>query len=284
MLFAGSGPPLQTWYVNGTGLSSAAAVDPGTQSTLATLSTPGGGVTPAAYGAAFDGAGNLYVVDNANNRVVELVVHSSDLFGSLALKGPSAVALDGAGNLYISDAGNGRVLMVPNEQSGLALADYSLVGSSWGSPRGLAVDGSGNLYVADATNGTVSKIPPGATKIPVASSLTAPHGVAVNALGDVFVASNGGVFKYPVGGGSRSAVGGSYSFSGPRGIAVDASGTVYVADNGNNAVVMVAPGGNGAAMADFTVVAPNGVAVDGSGNVYVTDPPAAVVLELTALR
>ncbi len=285
MLFAsGSALPLQTWYVNGAGLSSAAAADPGTQTTLATLSATGA----QAYGAAFDGAGNLYVADHANNQIVEIAagthVQSVVVAAGFGLSGPSGVALDGAGNLYISDAGNSRVLMVPNELSsglccGLALADYSLVGSSWGSPRGMAVDGSGTLYVADAANDTVSKVPPGGAPVTVASSLTDPHGVAVDADGNVYVASNGGVFKYPAGGGSRSAIGGSYSFSGPRGIAVDASRTVYVADTGHNAVVRVAPGGNGAAMTDFTgLVTPNGVAVDASGNLYVTDP--AVVLEL----
>ena len=40
---------------------------------------------------------------------------------------PTALALDGAGNLYISDTGNSRVVMVRNEQGTLNNADISAV-------------------------------------------------------------------------------------------------------------------------------------------------------------
>jgi hypothetical protein len=58
MLFAqGINLPLMTWYLSGIGQSSAVTIDPGTQSTIATLSNSGQG-----YGLAIDGAGNVYVV------------------------------------------------------------------------------------------------------------------------------------------------------------------------------------------------------------------------------
>src|SRR5208283_2275782 len=59
-LFAqGNNLPLMTWYLSGIGQSGAVAIDPGTQSTIATLSGNGQG-----YGMAIDGAGNVYVVDH----------------------------------------------------------------------------------------------------------------------------------------------------------------------------------------------------------------------------
>src|ERR1039457_7325474 len=131
----------------------AVTIDPGTQSTIATLGNSG-----QAYGEAIDGAGNVYVVDHANSQVIELAAgtFAQSTVVSSGLSNPTAVALDGVGNLYISDTGNSRVVMVPNEQSGLNGADMRPVNiTGLVTPRGLAADGSGNLYVSDSTNGSV---------------------------------------------------------------------------------------------------------------------------------
>src|ERR1035438_10252070 len=194
-LFAqGSNLPLMTWYLNGVGQAGAVTIDPGTQSTIGTLTNGQG------YGMAVDGNGNLYVADNANSQVIELV------FGTLTpttivssgILNPTAVALDGAGNLYISDTGDGIVVMVPNEQGTLNSADMSPVNiSGLGSPNGIAVDGSGNLYVVDGANSDVLEFPAGGG-IPttVASGLTGPYAVAVDSLGNVYVTANSSVTEY----------------------------------------------------------------------------------------
>jgi len=134
-LFAqGNNLPLMTWYVNGIGQSGAVTIDPGAQSTIATLASSG-----HAYGSAVDAAGNVYVVDQANSQVIELAAgtFTESTVVASGLLNPTAVALDGAGNLYISDTGNSRVVMVPNEQGTLNGADMSSVSiSGLGSPRG----------------------------------------------------------------------------------------------------------------------------------------------------
>jgi len=268
-LFAqGCNVPLAIWYLNSIGQSSAVTIDPGTQTTLATLASGG-----QAYGAAVDGAGNVYVVDNANSQVIELAAgtFTPSTVVSSGLSSPTAVALDGAGNLYISDTGNSRVVIVPNEQGTLNSADMSPVSiSGLGSPAGLAIDGSGNLYVDDATNGDVAEVPTGGgAPVTVASGLTGPYGVAVDAAGNVYVAGNNQVAEYPVGGGAPVPLGSG--FNNPSSLAVDASGAVYVADSGNSRIVRVAPGG--ASQAVLTVAGvtnPQAVAVDSSANVYVT--------------
>jgi sugar lactone lactonase YvrE len=270
MLFAqGYNTPINTWYLNGIGQSGAATIDPGTQTTIATLSNNGQG-----YGSAIDGAGDIYVVDYANSQVIKLTANTFTQSTVVAsgLLNPTAVALDGAGNLYISDAGNSRVEMVPNEQGSLNTADMSMVSiSGLGSPGGVATDGSGSLYVADATNGNVIQIPAGGgAPSTVASGLTSPQGVAVDALGNVYVASTHQVSEYPMGGGTPIPMGGGYN--NPRGVAVDASGALYVADSGNGQIVRVAPGGaSQASLAITGFTSPQGVTVDAAGNVYVTD-------------
>ena len=67
-LFAqGSNLPLMTWYLSGVGNSGAVTIDPGTLTTITLTGT----LTPVGYGSAVDGAGNVYVVDHANNAVLE---------------------------------------------------------------------------------------------------------------------------------------------------------------------------------------------------------------------
>jgi sugar lactone lactonase YvrE len=279
-LFAqGSNLPLMTWYLSGIGQSGAVTIDPGTQSTIATLSNGGQG-----DGTAIDGSGNVYVVDHVNSQVMELAAGSftQTTVVTSGLLNPSAVALDGAGNLYVSDTGNNRVEMVPNENGTLNSADMSTVSiSGLGSPRGLATDGSGNLYVVDATNGDVVEVPAGGgAPSPVASGLTSPYGVAVDAAGNAYVASSNQVAEYPVGGGTPIPMGSGYN--NPSSVAVDASGAVYVADAGNARIVRVAAGGAPQANLAITgITNPQAVAVDGAGNVYVTDSGKVIKINRT---
>jgi sugar lactone lactonase YvrE len=279
-LFAeGSNVPLAIWYLNAIGQSSAVTIDAGTQTTLATLANNG-----QAYGDAVDGAGNVYVVDNANSQVFELAVgtFTSTTIVSSGLLNPTALALDGAGNLYISDTGNSRVVLLPNEQGTLNSADMSAVNiTGLGSPSGLAIDGSGNLYVADATNGDVVEVPTGGgAPVTVASGLTSPQGVAVDAAANVYVSGNNQVTEYPTGGGTPVPIG--TGFNNPGGLAVDASGAVYVADSGNSRVVRVAPGGaSQAVLAVAGVTNEQSVAVDSSANVYVTTAGSVYELNRT---
>ncbi len=261
--------PLMTWYLSGTGQSGAVTIDPGKQSTIATLASSGQG-----YGSAVDGAGNVYVVDYFNSQVIQLAAgtFTPSTLVSSGLSNPTAVALDGAGNLYICDTGHSRVVMVPNEQGTLNIADLSTVSTGvLGSPRRLATDGSGDLYIADAANGNVIEIPAGGgTPITIASGLTKPYGVAVDAAGNVYVAGNNSVAEYqPPFTGTPIAMGNG--FNNPSSVAVDASGAVYVADTGNAQIVRVAPGGASQASLITGLIAPQGVALDSADNVYITD-------------
>jgi len=105
--------------------------------------------------------------------------------------------------------------------------------------------------------------------VTIASGLTDPHGVAVDATGNVYVSSAGGVAEYLAGGGSPVTIGSGYSS--PRGLAVDTSGTVYIADTTNGRIVEVFASGSQSNFAITGLVAPNGISLDSSDNLYVTD-------------
>ena len=64
---------------------------------------------------AVDTAGDLYVIDSGNNRVVKLTAGSSTqtVLPFTGLNQPYAVAVDAAGNVYVTDWGNNRLLKLP---------------------------------------------------------------------------------------------------------------------------------------------------------------------------
>ena len=134
-------------------------------------------------------------------------------------------------------------------------------------PNGVAVDGLGNVYVADQTASRVLKVTPGGT-------LSIFAGTGSSAL--------------PTPGPATSS-----ALVSPKGVAVDSAGNVYIADVGR-VVVKVTPGGTlsyfagtgtygtptpGPATSSL-LLGPESVAVDAADNVYIADGPR--VLKVTS--
>ncbi len=111
-------------------------------------------------------------------------------------------------------------------------------------PHGIAVDAGGNVYVADYGNNLTRKITPDG----VVTTLRQASGTA----------------------GVANGTGTAASFFGPVGVAADPAGNVYVADYGNNLVRKITPdrvvttfaGANGAGYFN----GPTGVTADAAGN------------------
>jgi sugar lactone lactonase YvrE len=153
---------------------------------------------------------------------------------------PSGVALDGAGNLYLADFNNHRVLEYNtplNPSSGESGAGDAVADTVFGQngnftthncnsggasaanmcvPTGLAVDGSGDLYITDGFNNRVLEY-----NTPLTTDTIADR-----------VFGTCGSFK------ASACVGVSASsLNDPTGVAVDNAGHLYVADNQNNRVI-----------------------------------------------
>ncbi|MGO8696734.1 MAG: hypothetical protein ACLQVY_03315 [Limisphaerales bacterium] len=154
--------------------------------------------------------------------------------------------------------------------------DGSGASAQFNYPEGVAVDTKGNLYVADRYNHVIRQMTPrgqnwavatlagqpgvsGYFDSPTASSaqFNQPRGVAVDTMGNVFVADSGNnVIREITSAGVVSTIAGSYQvyagspiggyvngpglggalFNFPTGIAVDSSDNLYVADNYNNVI------------------------------------------------
>jgi sugar lactone lactonase YvrE len=234
---------------------------------------------------------------------------------------PIGVAVGASGDVYVGDFGNNEIRKITSDGVVTTLAGSPTGASgsangtgaaaSFNQPNGVAVDASGNVYVGDTENNEIRKITPdgvvttlagsgapgSANGTGTAASFLSPRGVAVDAIGNVYVAdaenneirkiTPDGVVTTLAGSGTAGAADGTgtaASFNLPQGVAVDASGNVYVTDTVNNEIRKITPAGvvttlagsGTAGAADGTGTAasfndPIGVAVDASGNVYVGD-------------
>jgi hypothetical protein len=229
-------------------------------------------------GVAVDGAGDLFIGDATNGRVVEAPVGGGpQATVATGLDNPGEIAVDGAGDVFIADANNARVVELP-----AGGAPQTTVGSGLVAPYGVAVDGAGDVFISDFNNNKVVDVPGnGSAQITVVTGLTLPKGIALDGAGDIFIANDGGgnVLEAPAGGGSLKAVGSG--FSEPQAVAVDAAGDVFVADEGNSSLVEV-PAGGGAQilLGNGEFNGPEGVAVDAAGNLFVADTFNDRVVEL----
>ena len=160
------------------------------------------------FGVAVDARGNVYIADFDNNRVLKETPSGSSYIQSTVASGlvqPEGVAVDARGNVYIADTFNRQVLK--ETLSGGIYTQSTITDFPSGGlrlPFGIAVDGSGNVYITaftdiqnyvDNLNDEVLKeTPTGAsyTQSTVPSSgVQTPYGVAVDAIGNVYVADTG---------------------------------------------------------------------------------------------
>ncbi len=160
----------------------------------------------------------------------------------------------------------------------------------------LMQDGKGNLipgsttYLSGVGEGPMATLLGIPAQTAMAAGLAAPAQVAVDTLGNVYVADPtlGKVLEYPAG--SSGANGTEiYGPGKPTGVAVDGSGDLYIADSGS---IYEIPFANGAlnTTAQTTLFTANpptnplgnnvNLAVDGSGDVYAADPTNGQVIRI----
>jgi hypothetical protein len=237
-------------------------------------------------GVAVDGSGNLYMADEANERI--RLVATDGLISTFAgngttgfsgdgaaatnasLAGPTGVAVDGSGNLYIADRVNNRIRQVGTNglintiagsgANGFAGDGGAAINASLSNPTDVAVDGLGNVFIADSGNKRIRKV--------------GPNGIIIT------VAGNGDGGYYGDGGPATNAF-----FEAPASVAVGALGNFYSADGpehvrevGVNGIISTVAGnaglgysGDGGPPTSAMLSEVYGLAVDVFGELFIAD-------------
>ncbi len=254
---------------------------------------------------AADNGGNVYIADYGNSRIrkvaqgkIQTVVGgngTTTIFDqapatTVRLNGPTGVAVDAAGDIFVAEGGIGtgdglavgdyKIWKVNNvgivsTAAGNGIASYSgdsgpAIAAQLNRPANMALDAIGNLYVADSGNNRVRKISPG---------------------GAIATVAGNGIAGYSGDGGSAT----SAMLNNPEGLATDADGNLYIADTGNNRIRKLLPGGtiitiagngnasffgDGAPANSASLHAPQGLFNAGGGYIYIADTGNQRIREL----
>jgi serine/threonine protein kinase, bacterial len=232
---------------------------------------------------AVDRAGNIFVTDHLNSRVLELPAgsHTQTELPFTGLRGPGGVAVDAADTIFVTDYLNNRVLKLPAGSH--TQTELPFIGLH--EPRDVGVDTLGNVYVTDNLSRVLklSVASQTQTELPF-TGLIMPDDLAVDAAGNIYVADYGNnrVLKLPAGSHTQAEL--PYKgLNEPVGVAVDTAGNAYVTDCFNNQVLKLPPGSDTQVVLPLTGIRDaTGMTVDSNGNVYVADYENDRVLKLPA--
>jgi sugar lactone lactonase YvrE len=225
-----------------TGMNASLVLGQSSFTTYGNSTSPSGLYYPA--GLAFDSAGDLWVTDAGNSRVLEFKApFTSGMSASLVLGQPSftssapglsakglnfpfSLAFDPLGNLWVADSGNNRVLgfaqpFSNDESASLVVGQTSLTSvrpaiSQTGVyiPEAIAFDKAADLWVSDTGNDRVLEF---ATPLTTGAKASLVIGQATFTT-DIPTTSQTNLIS-------------------PEGMAFDSSGNLWVADSGNDRVV-----------------------------------------------
>jgi streptogramin lyase len=202
-----------------------------------------------------DGAGNLFIADQALDIVAEIPPGCTSAACVITLpgsySGASGVAVDGDGNVYIASSLANTISEIETDGTVLTLATFTNADSGIAD---IALDANNNIFLEVTDQPTI-------TEYFESSHYVTSQSINSGFTGDIFIG----------------------------GIAVDAIGNIFLPEAYSNTVHEITAANNYASILTLAnnLQAPNGIAVDASGNVYVcnagdnnmirldyTDPPA----------
>lgn len=263
-------------------------------------------------GIATDSAGNLYIADTLQHRILKITPGGSTTTlagagGAGFADGPGAAAqfnepigivVGAEGTIYVADSKNHRIRAITAAGTVSTFAGLGSPGFTDGVPSaarfnlpsGLAIDANGTLHVADRDNNRIRKIGPDGTVSTLAGGFDNPIGIALDAAGTAYVTEAGGhAIRKVTTGGATSVFAGSAAvsgmnddtgtaarFSSPAGLAFRADGTLLVADTGNHRIRAITPAGVVSSFAGSGVAGDD----DGLGEVARFDQPICLAATL----
>ncbi len=245
------------------------------------ISDPGdGSLLNSPVGLAFDGAGNLSVVNSGFSQNVKKFNTNAVVTGIIlaSLSTPQGLALDSAGNLYVANQDEGTIEEFNTNGVGTLFAATN-------SPYGLAFDGVGNLYADSSLENTIEKFTTNGTASVFASiGLANPRGLAFDGAGNLYAVNLDATTIEKFDASGTPTVFASTGLNGPFGVAlaVDGAGNLYA--ELNNTIKKFATNGTSLLFAsdpgDGSVLSnPQGMAFDSAGNLYVANLDSGTIEE-----
>jgi RHS repeat-associated protein len=250
---------------------------------------------------ALDPSGDLWVVDQDNDRVEEfnpsggyLRQFGSEGSGDGQFSTPVALAIDPEGNVWVLDHGNQRI----EELSDTGEFMRTVGSGQTANANGIAVTPDGDVWVSETQAGALAVFSSDGEFLKTVGArgsepgqLRAPEGMAVDSEGDVWVVdrSNDRVEEFSEQGEYLQQFGsageGDAQLTHPYTIAVSSSGNVWVGDIENNRAEEF--GEHGEYLGQFVWEAedfldePVGLAVTASGDLWLTEPHSDRLEEFT---
>jgi len=299
----------------------------GSNGNIAPTATISGVKTGLAYptGIAVDSGGNIYVGNfytaNTKGEIFSSVtVYSAGSKGNArpiaVISGdntsfyyPQGMALDSSGNLYVSAnlGGISAIEIFPAGSNGNVSPAVTITGADTGLsfPHAIALDAGGSIYVLNDNdpNGipSVTAYPAGSSgnAAPIATitsaftGINAASSVAVDSIGNIYVANENGseesgsigsiavysAGSYVAGPPISTIAGGNTGLELPYGIALDSTDNIYVL-NLDNTITVYPAGSTGNVTPAATIYVDSsgestatGIAVGSGGDLYITNVP-----------
>jgi sugar lactone lactonase YvrE len=195
-------------------------------------------------GIAIDAAGNVYLAENTNKRIIRIAPdESSSVFASLP-DYPRELLSDGNGEFF-ARLSSGAIVRV--DASGTTSSFITVSGAA-----GMATDASGKLYVSTGYNNSVKVFDASGSLLNTITGPQNPSGITLTASGQLLVAeaSNTRISTYDGQGAFESSL---HGFSGPKGMVWTGSELIF--SDSNNRIFSLASGQSpqliGSATADY---------------------------------
>lgn len=211
----------------------------GTVVSTASIASSSGGI-------AVDAAGNVYLAENANKRIIKIASDgSSSAFASLPGY-PRELVSDGNGGFF-ARLSSGAIVKV--DAAGATSSFITISGAG-----GMAADASGKLYVSTGSNNSVKVFDASGSPLNTITGPRNPSRMALTASGQLLVveANNTRVSTYNEQGAFESSL---YGFSGPKGLTWTGSELIF--SDSNHRIFSLASGQSprliGSATADYLV-------------------------------
>jgi hypothetical protein len=244
------------------------------------------GALSGPVGVAVDSAGDVFLVENGDNSVVEFPMTPigygpATTLPFSGLNAPLFIALDPGGDVFVTDNGNNRAVELPKTETGYG-PQTTLPANGLIDPWGIAVNSRGDVFIADTGNRRVVEVPKTETgygpQVTLIRDTTELNAIALDSAGDLFIANGAptnNVVELPWTGKSYAAqtvplFGG---LNDPVGVAVDNKGNVFLTET--NLVLEVPKTSTGygpqTTLPVIALNAPRGIGLDSAADVFVTN-------------